>query len=985
MKRFSELKMKMNPGLLALFICTGFILLSLRGYAAPDEGRQFISKKITELQRQHSFEPFTNVFILTGTNSEEAISAVVRKYSLLQTGPGLQAILATQPDYIRLQVPAPDGQHFFHLLLYKQTISPGGLTILTGSGQVPENIPVMVNYRGRMEGNPESIAAFSFSQNEMMGLFSDKDGNYVLGKMENNPAGTHIVYNDKDLVPASNLSCATNTTIPVMPVNLQKGGVQAMSVNCVNWYWETDYDIFVGKGSVANVTTYVNGIFNQVSALYANDGMNIGLQTLFIWDVTDPYTGPSTSNYLTQFGNYRTSFAGDLANLLGYNGGGGVAWLNGFCAPNQFRMGYCGINSSYSSVPTYSWTVEVVAHEEGHLFGSPHTHDCAWNGNNTKIDACGDVAGYTVSGCPQTSPALPPAGGTIMSYCHLTGAGINFSNGFGPQPAALMLNEENTSPCLGSCIFCPVPPQPGVISGNTGPCQGTSQTYSISSVAGATSYTWTLPAGWSGSSTSTSITVTVGSTSGNVSVIANNACGGSPVRNETVNVSPVPSQPGSISGNSVPCPNTAYTYTVSPLAGAANYFWTLPAGWTGSSSTNSINVVTGTSGGTISVYASNACGTGPARNRTLSLGVIPPSPGSITVSGGGAKVCPGDSRTYSISQVNAAIAYTWTPPAGGTVSAGQGTTQATITYGSGFSVSDSLRVTADNSCGSSTPKAILIVRNNPVTPGNISGLKNSTCNLSAVPYSVTQVNGMTYNWSFNTGNATVTGGQGSNAITVDFAPAYTTGILSVSANNACGTSNAKTLTVKSTPATPGAISGAATVCQNQQGVPYAVSPVSGATVYTWSGPSGSRFSDGMTTSTTATFVTTSPSVTVNFKTTAGSIKVKAGNTCGYSSFKSKTVAFNCREGLATEGGQPTLEIAPNPVHEQLLISFLPTRPGNYSLRIMDMTGRVLNEQIGTSGSGIMNKKFDTTVLSPGIYQVALQTDAGITVKPFIVY
>ncbi len=975
----------MNPGLRALFICTGFILLTPRSYALQDEGRQFISKKITGIQGQHAFESFTNVFSKAGTNNDEAVSAVVRKYSILHTGPGLQTILDTQPEYISLQVPSPDGKYFFDILLYKQTISPGGLTILTGSGQDPENLPVMVNYRGRMDGNPESIAAFSFSQNEIMGMFSNKDGNYVLGKMENNPAGNHIVYNDRDLVPSSGLSCATNTSVPVMPVNLQKGGVQTMSVNCVNWYWETDYDIFAGKGSVANVTTYVNGIFNQVSTLYANDGMNIGLQTLFIWDVADPYTGPSTSNYLTQFGNYRTSFAGDLANLLGYNGGGGVAWLNGFCAPNQYRMGYCGINSSYSSVPTYSWTVEVVAHEEGHLFGSPHTHDCAWNGNNTKIDACGDVAGYPVSGCPQTSPALPPAGGTIMSYCHLTGAGINFTLGFGPQPTALMLNEENTSPCLGSCIFCPVPSQPGIISGNTGPCQGTSQTYSISSVAGATSYTWTLPAGWSGSSTTTSINVTVGSTSGNVTVIANNACGGSPARNASVNVSPVPSQPGSISGNSVPCPNTAYTYTVSTVAGASVYFWTLPAGWSGSSSTNSINVVTGTSGGTISVYASNTCGTGPARNRTLALGVIPATPGSITVSGGGAKVCPGDSRMYSISQVNAAIAYTWIPPAGGTVSAGQGTTQATITYGSGFTASDSLYVTADNSCGSSAPKAILVVRNNPATPGTISGLKNNTCNLSGVTYSVTQVNGITYNWGFNTGNATISGGQGSNAITADFAPAYTTGILSVSATNACGTSTAKTLTVKSTPATPGAISGATTVCQNQQGVPYSISPVSGATVYTWSGPSGSRFSDGITTSTTASFVTTSPSVTVNFKTTAGSIKVKAGNFCGYGSSKSKTVSFNCREGFALAGGPPALEISPNPVHDQLHITFLPDKPGNYFLRVMDMTGRILHEQMGTSGTSRIDKQFDTTVLSPGIYQVALQTETGISVKPFIVY
>jgi hypothetical protein len=40
-----------------------------------------------------------------------------------------------------------------------------------------------------------------------------------------------------------------------------------------------------------------------------------------------------------------------------------------------------------------------------------------------------------------------------MSYCHLTNAGISFSNGFGPQPAALILSTVNGSTCLSTdCI-----------------------------------------------------------------------------------------------------------------------------------------------------------------------------------------------------------------------------------------------------------------------------------------------------------------------------------------------------------------------------------------------------------------------------------------------------------------------------------------------------------------------------------------------------
>jgi hypothetical protein len=47
-------------------------------------------------------------------------------------------------------------------------------------------------------------------------------------------------------------------------------------------------------------------------------------------------------------------------------------------------------------------------------------------------------------------------------------------------------------------------------------------------VDGATSYIWTLPGGWTGGSTTTSITATAGSTGGAITVAATNDCGTSP-------------------------------------------------------------------------------------------------------------------------------------------------------------------------------------------------------------------------------------------------------------------------------------------------------------------------------------------------------------------------------------------------------------------------------------------------------------------------
>ncbi|HYD21752.1 MAG TPA: hypothetical protein VEB40_09780, partial [Flavipsychrobacter sp.] len=54
------------------------------------------------------------------------------------------------------------------------------------------------------------------------------------------------------------------------------------------------------------------------------------------------------------------------------------------------------------------------------------------------------------------------------------------------------------------------PPQPGSIIGFDPVCAGSAQTYYIYPVPGADDYTWVLPSGWTGTSTSTTITVTAG-------------------------------------------------------------------------------------------------------------------------------------------------------------------------------------------------------------------------------------------------------------------------------------------------------------------------------------------------------------------------------------------------------------------------------------------------------------------------------------------
>lgn len=358
----------------------------------------------------------------------------------------VSSLFETAPAHMAISLATADGP--MTLELERWTPLADGFTVRTATKDRVQVEPGL-HYRGRVRGDDHSVVGLSVFRDEVMAMVQDRQGTLVVGRLGNAAAGIHVIYREHDLRRRDAFSCGTfPSQETIHPSELQDSGER--SVRCVKLYWEVDYPIFTNKGSVVAATNYVTGLFNQSAILFDNDGVDVQLQEVFVWDAASPYTGPSSNNFLSQFGSYRTNFNGDLAHLLSFGGGGGVAWLSTLCSSTSYRMAYSGIGSSYSNVPTYSWSVNVVTHETGHNLGSPHTHDCSWNGNNTAIDGCGPAAGYSVSGC--AAAPLPTGGGTIMSYCHLVGGvGMNFNNGFGPQPAALIRNRVNAATCLAQC------------------------------------------------------------------------------------------------------------------------------------------------------------------------------------------------------------------------------------------------------------------------------------------------------------------------------------------------------------------------------------------------------------------------------------------------------------------------------------------------------------------------------------------------------
>lgn len=89
-------------------------------------------------------------------------------------------------------------------------------------------------------------------------------------------------------------------------------------------------------------------------------------------------------------------------------------------------------------------------------------------------------------------------------------------------------------------VACNPPDAPTAIIGPTTVCQSNAATYSVQRVAGATSYQWVLPSGWTGTSNTDSITVRAGAAGGNIGARAVSTCGPSSPRSQAVTVTPAP-------------------------------------------------------------------------------------------------------------------------------------------------------------------------------------------------------------------------------------------------------------------------------------------------------------------------------------------------------------------------------------------------------------------------------------------------------------
>ncbi len=485
-------------------------------------------------------ETFT-LFNAANPAKEEISQYVDNAYSLIISPEVLDAIRNADAGLIRLRLPDPLN---IHLDLYRADVFSQQAEIKTSDGRVFTPDADHQFYRGIISGDPNSLAIVSVFEERIQILFADQSGSR---RIQQTSGHQYVLINDLDILIPKDVNCFAEDVSNHPQAGESPGATQRMSGTCVEVYVECDFKSYQDNGSsVFNTEEWVAELWNEVIALYENENIPVAVSDVFVYTSSDPFAGLSSiSAVLYAFRDHidTLTYDGRLAHLLSTRTlGGGIAFLDVLCSNSNQVAFSASLSTNIVPLPTFSWSVEVVTHEMGHNMGSPHTHACAWNSNSTAIDGCGPTAGYS-EGC--TGPL--PESGTIMSYCHLvSGVGINFANGFGPQPGDLIRNKYNNANC------------------NTGICGPPDCTTLTLPVPGSTNIDINHDLFWTSANGATGYRLTIGTTPTNGSILNNVDVGLVTIYNPanpfpfatTIYVKIVPYN---TEGNAVGCTNQSFT------------------------------------------------------------------------------------------------------------------------------------------------------------------------------------------------------------------------------------------------------------------------------------------------------------------------------------------------------------------------------------------------------------------------------------------
>jgi PKD-like domain/Secretion system C-terminal sorting domain len=258
----------------------------------------------------------------------------------------------------------------------------------------------------------------------------------------------------------------------------------------------------------------------------------------------------------------------------------------------------------------------------------------------------------------------------------------------------------------------------------------------------------------------------------------------------------------------------------------------------------------------------------------------------------------------------------------------------------------------------------------PSKPGVISGPKYDLCGLESIVLSINPVlNATSYTWTVPA-TFTILQDNGTS-ITLGLPATFGQAVISVTANNECGSSLARTTNIFGNPSRITAVTGPTCVMPNETGLVYSVVNPEAGTTYTWYPPGSARITSGQGTST----------VTVTWRATSGILGLRPFNNCGMNARFDYAVTVNCTQAAKTSSALNTgLTVYPNPVSSTANVLFNAGKAGNYTLKISDAEGRLMLTKQGTASIGTNSVSVNMSSFYKGVYAVTVISNEGTQVS-----